>query len=282
MAQLFDREVRVNLGGTLVTSRVQNRKRPVLRVAFKIERSLQREPNTAEIQVYNLRPELRQKLQEEERIGVTLEAGYVEQFSEIFRGQVASAKSKREGKDWITTFQTSDSGAAFRASRVNKSLKGPVSVTAVIEAAADALGVDSGNFAEKLREGNVRGALREFKGGAVLSGQAALEVDKLAKTLGFSWSIQSGQLQFLAPGDVINPTAAVKLTAGTGLIGVPELGEKGNVIGRSLLQPELLPGKKIQIDSATISDAFFRISKVTIEGDTWTDTWYSSFEGTPA
>lgn len=280
MATLFDREIKLNLGGVLVSSRLQPRGRTLLRVAFKIERNGQREPNTAEIQVWNLKQSTRTLLAEEESVPVSVDAGYVDRASEIFKGSVGPATSKREGPDWVTTFQSTDGGKAFKTARVNTSFKGGVGVAQVLRAAANALGVDPGNFEEQLKKGNLRGAIKEFKKGAVLSGNAALEVDKLAKTFGFEWSIQNGELQFTPKGKPINPNQAVLLTPKTGLVGVPEVGEKGIVVARSLLQPELTPKKRIKIESETVT-GFYQIERSVFSGDTWGSDWYTEVEAVP-
>ena len=57
MTALFNREITLNVGGTLIRSRFDERDRvvPTLRVGFKIEKTLKKEPNKAEITITNLK-----------------------------------------------------------------------------------------------------------------------------------------------------------------------------------------------------------------------------------
>lgn len=282
MAELFRREVSLNVGGTLIRTRFGRDKEaaPILKLAFKVVRSLKKEPNAAEISVYNLTKANRVAFQEED-IETELEAGYIDNVSQIFKGKLDFAENKLAGRDWVTTLQTSDSGKSFRSARINTSIKGPANIGDVLQAAGSALGINVGNLAEKVREGSIRGALSEFTNGIVLSGKAEQVFDKVVKSMGYSWSIQDGQLQILAPTEVVREDA-VLLRPGTGMIGTPEPGEKGFVKARSLLQPDLVPGRKFKIESVNDDvNGFFRAEKCTFVGDTWGNDWYVDVEGKP-
>jgi hypothetical protein len=282
MANLFGRELSLNIGGTLIRTKINEtgERAAMLRVTFNIVRSRTKEPNTAEISVYNLSQDTRSLFQEKD-IPTVLEAGYTDNISQIFGGQLDFAKHKFSGTDWVTTLQASDSGKAFRSQRINTSIKGPIPIGDALRAAAQELGVGLGNLADKISKGSIRGTLTEFANGIVLSGKAEKEFDKILKSMGYSWSIQDGELQLLEPTEVIGDSA-VLLTPGTGMIGSPEPGEKGFVTVRSLLQPELTPGKKIKIQSKNDDiNGFYRVEKVTFLGDSSGNDWYADVEGKP-
>jgi hypothetical protein len=97
--------------------------------------------------------------------------------------------------------------------------------------------------------------------------------------MGYSWSIQDKEIQILGPLDTVGGKV-ITLEVGTGLIGSPQVGEKGIVKVRSLLQTDLLPGRGVKILSRLI-DGFFRIEKSTFEGDTWGQAWYVDLECKP-
>ena len=97
--------------------------------------------------------------------------------------------------------------------------------------------------------------------------------------MGLTWSIQDCQMLFLGPTQYVG-TDPVLLEPGTGLVGSPEAGEKGVVAARSLLQPDLLPGQRVQIKSAQV-DGFFRIEKTVFSGDTRGGEWYADLECKP-
>lgn len=282
MSELFAREVSLNIAGTLIRTKLDKNRSaaPILRLTFKVVRTLKKEPNTAEISIYNLTQANRVAFQEK-GLETSLEAGYLNNVSQIFKGQLDFAENKLSGRDWITTLQSTDGGKLFRSARINTSIKGPAKIGDVLQAAGDALGINAGNLAEKVRSGSIRGALTEFTNGIVLSGKAEQVFDKVVKSMGYSWSVQDGQLQLLEPVEVVGQDA-VLLTPGTGLIGTPEAGEKGYVKARSLLQPELLPGRKVKIESKNQDvNGFFRAEKCTFIGDTWGKDWYVDIEGKP-
>jgi hypothetical protein len=189
--ELFQRSFELNLGGTRVASQtISGQPNELLRCVFDIELGLAKSPNTAEISVYNLAEATRAKVSEAD-IQVELEAGYIGLSSVIFNGKLEAGKSAREGVDWVTTFQSTDGGKELRSSRINLSLKN-VDGAEAFRRVAEKLGVGLGNAVDKMREGNIRGALTDFTNGLVMSGPAQKELDRLAKTYGYDWSIQGG------------------------------------------------------------------------------------------
>lgn len=286
MSELIDREIVINAGGLRIASRdLDGAAKPILRVSFRIERQLQKEPNSLELTIWNLAKESRNRLQEK---GITteIEAGYFGNTSVVFKGSLEYGATTRQGPDWVTTLQSSDGGPQFRGSRLNLSFDAGTTLTDALKTAAEAIGVGLGNVQQAINEGAPRSSAVQYVKGLVLSGPAAQQFDKIAKRGGWDWSIQDGQIQLTKPGGVINPNEAILLTQGTGLIGTPERGEKGIVTARSLLQPELLPGKRTEIRAGRNGDTFeidgfYRIDKVKIVGDTGGQEWYSEIEARP-
>jgi hypothetical protein len=252
-------------------------------VQFRATRSRSKEPNTATITIYNLNENHRSELQEK-GIPTVLEAGYADNVSQIFSGALEFGSSVKTGPDILTTIQTDDGGKEYKNARINTSLKGPVDMGAILQTAGEALGLNLGNLREKVANGSLRSALQEMTEGVVLSGKAEQVFTRIAKQMGYSWSTQDGQIQLLEPNETIASSDPILLTASggksTGLIGTPEPGEKGFVKARSLLQPDLLPGRRVKIESLKI-DGFYRIEKVVFTGDTWGGDWYSDIEAKP-
>ncbi len=284
---LFNRSLTINAGGLRIASRLLDETRQrlglrdeegssILKVTFSVTRTIQKEPNKATVSIYNLRKDNRIALQEK-KLATIIEAGYVDNTSQIFSGELEFGENKQDGRNWITTLQAGDGVRKYKESRINTSFKGPAKVTDVLQAAAKALGVDLGNLGDVA--GSLRGALTEFTNGMVLSGKAEKQLDKVAKSMGLRWSIQDGKLQFLGPDQFVG-TIATRLAPGTGLIGSPEPGEDGVIRVRSLLQPNLLPGQRVQVQSAEV-DGFFRIEKVIFSGDTWGNDWFADMECKP-
>jgi len=287
--RLFNRDVVINVGGLRIASRLldssrqqlglkENEVSTILRVVFKVTRTLKKEPNKAEVRIYNLKKDNRIALQERNQPTI-IEAGYIDNVSQIFNGDLEFGRNERDGRNWITTLQAADGSRKYKTARVSLSLKGPAAVGDVLQAAADALGINPGNLSEAISNGSARGALTEFTNGIVLSGKAEQQLDKVAKSMGLKWSIQDGQLQFLRPGQYVGTQAAL-LTPSTGLVGSPEPGDKGFVEARCLMQPNLAPGSRVQIQSAEV-DGFYLVTKSVYTGDTHGGDWYVDIEGKP-
>lgn len=278
MATLFGRELSLNIAGTLI--KVTSENRDALRVGFKVVRANSKEPNGAEIIIHNLSPSNRTKFQQD-KLPTVLQAGYVGNISTIFNGSLDFGQNTRPGTDWITSLQASDGGPKFRSARINTSRKGPAKIGDVLRDVANAMGIGLGNTNEKINEGAIRGKLTEFVNGIVLSGKAEVQLDKVLKSMGYKWSIQDGQLQLLGPNETIG-SGAILLKPGTGMVGTPEAGEKGFVKVRSLLQPELTPGRRVKIESKRDDvSGFFRVEKAIFVGDTWSNDWYVDMECKP-
>jgi len=279
MGELWNRSFALNLGGTLIASETKDgSKNEILRLVFKVEASRAPSPNTAEITVYNLSATTRAAVNVK-GIETTLEAGYSQRTSTIFAGKLEAGKSVRDGVDWVTTFQSTDGGPALRESRINLSFD-RVSALEAFRRVAETMGIGLGNAIEKMSAGNIRGVLDEFSNGIVLSGPSRKELDRLAKTFGYSWSVQKGQLQLLGPNDAIEAGDAIVLNSNTGMIGSPESGENGIVEVRSLLIPQLTPGRVVVLEGSQISGNY-RVEKVVFQGDTHGDDWYADLELKP-
>lgn len=280
MAELFNRDFLLNLGGTQIASRNKDGEEvPLLRVAFEVERDLTKDANTASASIYNLKEETRSKVAEK-GIETVLEAGYVGFRHVIFRGKLDYGSTQRQGPDWITSFESTDGGDALANARINESFKPGLPLEQAITKAAEALGVGLGNTIDKIRAGNVRGALTEFKNGLVLSGKGSEQVDKLMRMAGYEWSIQDEALQVLEAGEVLDPNEAILLRTDTGLLDSPQAGDDGIVEARALLIPTLRPGKRVNIQSRFVS-GFFRVNRSVFAGDTRGGQWQVGIEAKP-
>lgn len=267
MAELFNRDFAINIGGVSIESgNVDGRAVPILRVEFAVEHTLKKEPNTASVTITNLREDTRALLSRR-GIATVVEAGYVGRRSVIFEGTLDFGATERDGTDWISTFESTDGGAAMRAARINETFKAGIDVRDVIAKAADQLGVALGNVLEATANGNVKGAIDAFKNGITMSGPAVPQFDRIMRSMGYDWSVQNGALQILEPGDVLDDGELILLKRGTGLVGSPQPGDDGAIVVRTLMLPSLIPGRRIKVESRLV-DGFFRIERSSFSGDT--------------
>jgi hypothetical protein len=268
MTELFGRKVRVQVDELVIEG---------LDVAFEIVKSLSaKTPNSAEIRIWNLNAEHRKRLQELEKVFVSVEAGYEQGTSLLFRGDLRDVLSTREGTNWLTTI-TSDSGRRARKRRILKSFAPGASVQDVLVAAAKAMGVRLGNTAAKTVSAKIHGTQASaFFNGYALAGAIERELDRLARSCGLEWSIQDDELQFLDQGRPLQELG-IELTPDTGLIGSPEPGNKGITEARCLMIPDLYPGRRVKLTSEHVS-GIYRIETTRHLGGTAERDWYVELE----
>ncbi len=250
-----------------------------LDVSFKVEKSLKLEPNTAEIQVFNLSTVRRRQLQELAAAGavrVELIAGYVKAPVRVFLGELRNVFSRRDGPDWITYLRSGDGDTAHKFARINEAFAAGTRVDEMIKRSMQSLGAGVGNAIEAMRGGDFNSGWSALTRGITLSGSSTREIEKIFRSLGKEFSIQDGQAQVL---DLGKPLAGqvVELTPDTGLVGSPELANDGILKLRALLVPGIAPGRKVSLVSESTRGTF-RVETATFTGDTFGQPWYVDAE----
>lgn len=260
-----------------------------LRVSFKVAKSLVKDPNTAEIKIYNLSEATRAKIPGT-GAKVVLKAGYEQTIEQIFIGDARSIESKREGAEWVTTIKCGDGERAVNFARVNESFGVNALASDVITKVGQATGLDTGNLAQLARGGAFPG---RYTQGYVASGRAVKELEKALTAAGYELSIQDGSLLALQP-DGTTTESVIELSSESGLIGSPEVagGEKkesasqkknskGNnkpvLKARSLLQGGFRCGRRTKVVSRQYN-GLYKILKVEHTGDTAGGDFYSDLE----
>lgn len=247
-----------------------------LRVTFKIERDDKPQPNTLELTITNL-SETSRNLIEGKGNRVVLNAGYANQVAQIFSGDIRTVSSRKAGTEWITRILAGDGERAYRFARVNNSFNVNARVADVVKGTIKALQQDPGDALLKAEQ-----LAGQFSSGYVQASRASTELTTLLEPFGWSWSIQDGRIELLAPGEVL-PGMGPLLSPNTGLIGAPEVtdpdkkGGPRTLKARSLLQPTLRPGQRFQLTSRSKTGTF-KATKVTHIGDTAGGDWYSDVE----
>jgi len=250
-----------------------------LRIHFKAEKSLAKDPNKCEVKVWNLTPDQRAQLTKKRTPTVALSAGYAGETTSIFLGEVISVlheKDKRSS-DVITTVNTTDGGDKMQKARVNMSFGPRTKIDAVLRALVKSLGLKEGNVSRVAAE-LAKGTKQDiYLGGVTLSGNASQELTQLIRSAGLEWSVQDGAVQILNPGKAINSSAV--LLDESVLLDTPTVNTKGIVTGRTFIQRDFLPGRQVRIQHEFVKGAF-RLEKCTYTGDTGVgeDEWYVEFE----
>ncbi len=213
-----------------------------LRIKFQIKQADKETPQTASIRVYNLADDTVNKIQKE-FTQVVLQAGYENgAFGIIFSGTIKQTRKGRENSiDSYIDILGADGDTFSNYAILNYSLAAGSTPQGRVAAACQ--GVSIGYV-----PGNLTGPT--LPRGKVVCGMARDELHTQAATNGLTYSIQNGQIVFL-PLNGYRPNEAVVVNAQTGMIGWPEQTENGIKV-RTLLNPQLEIGCKLQIDNASI------------------------------
>lgn len=279
MSELFNRDIRVVAGPLVISPRTAvGFDQTMLALKFDITKSQAREPNKCSMTIWNLSEANRTKLQEE-GLEVIIEAGYVDEIVQIFKGDIDRTTITRESTDWITEVELLDGGRKRATSRMNLSFRGGQSVAQMLKKAAEQMGVGLGNLGEQITSGGGRSVLKEFVSGFIFSGKTDDLLDELSSSMGLKYSVQDGNLQFLGKGRALSGPAVV-LDLLSGLIGSPSIGEKGVVKAKSLLNGRIKPGVRVALASLVVSGDFIA-DKVKHTGATWGSEWTTDMELLP-
>lgn len=291
MGEQFQRIFEVQIGTTVIST---------LDVRFKVTRTLRSKPNTCELTIYNMAEQTRGAIAEAGDQVVQIKAGYEglpeasdalaavdaalgtggEDSAEaalIFRGDVREVQSTYEPPDWVTHVEGGDGERAIRTGRVNRSFAPGTKVATIMREMATNLKADLGNAAKAaLAAPSLEQAGQEFVNGVTVSGSAYREMEAMMRSAGKELSIQNGTVQILDRGQPLRDVSVV-LDVDTGLIGSPTVSDKGIVSFRALLNPDIIPGRQIELTSRSLSGRF-RALRVDYSGDTRGQDWYVDVE----
>lgn len=250
---------------------------------FEITKTLKPEPNTCSLTIYNLNEEHQAQLEElrpkgkdaKSGIPCKLEAGYGETPSLLWLGDLRTVQTFREGTDWVTRLASGDGEKAWRHARISQSFGPKTPIDTALRAIARTLGVGEGNLSKVVARLKQAGSAT-YPSGLVLHGAASRHLTELARSAGLEVSIQDGALQFLDRGKALAGSAIV-LSAATGLLDSPSVDNEGVVSARTLLIPDLAPGRIVQMEAERIKGAY-RVEKCSWKGTTSGDEWYIDFE----
>ncbi|WP_455154514.1 phage protein [Cupriavidus campinensis] len=216
-----------------------------LRFRFDVRRGDLQTPNSARVRVYNVSENTAQRI-EREFTRVVLQAGYQGNYGIIFDGTLVQVRRGRESQtDTYLDLTVADGDRAYNFAVVNQTLAAGSTLSdhiGVCTKEMEHYGVGSGYVTPVVGKPLPRGK--------VMFGMARDFLRIAAKTHAMVWSIQDGKLQMVsetsyAPGEI------PKITAETGMVGMPEQTQNGITI-KMLLNPSIKIGRLIEIDNASV------------------------------
>jgi hypothetical protein len=251
-------------------------------VRFDVEKSTEREPNRAKVELCNLTPDVREQLEQAAEPQIELEAGYKDLIDVIFAGDVRSVHSRRSGPDIWTVIDSEDGGRAYRTARISRGWDAGVSLSTVIAACADAMGVGRGNSASVAAAAELESGGAVFPDGITLDSPARQALDRVCRSAGLRASVQNGVI-LLQRGRHATGETAIVLSSGSGLVGSPTRGSQDARSGvpvysaRALLNPGLYPGRSIRLETDTVTGDY-TCSRVRYRGETTGSQWHAEIE----
>lgn len=268
----FRRAWRIQVGTLLVSSSAPPG--PGLACKFSVTKSVATaRAGSLELEVYNLSRAHSAELADLPRrtTFVSVDAGYEEGMSRIFTGNLRRAIPRHDGASWVVKVTAGDGEFARRSARISRAFASGTSTSVAAQALADALGVGVGNAASAFRGVRLAGGGEVFEDGHILHGNAAQALTDLCNASGQTWTIQDGTIQVLPLGGASARTA-IRLGADSGLIDSPEIVGRNTVTVKCLLQPGLVPGQRVVIDSLLVQHEV-RITEAKLTGETHGNSW---------
>jgi hypothetical protein len=244
------------------------------------QQALKPQPNTCDLQIFNLNPDHRKQLEASTVPGkgtkvvpVIISAGYKARVSTIFSGELRAAHSVPDGAGTFTTeLNTGDGDDALTQTRLTVALAAGSSAQQGLDKIVAALGVGKGNAAGAIaRSAQQALAAQLFSRGVVLKGSAAELMTDFCRSVGLDWSIQNGALQLTSLGQPMKGSAI--LIDGThGMIGSPTVDTKGILSVETEMIPDMFPGALLSMQSTYVKGGY-RVLSVETHGDTAGDEW---------
>lgn len=218
-----------------------------LRIQFEITKTIGRTPNTCMVKIYNLAPDNEAKIKGEFD-EVLVNAGYKGHTALLFRGNIRKAFGYRDGNDWITEIDAADGDRDFRRAAVNLTLAAGSTTSQLVDHVL-------GKMTSTTR-GHIQVKERKRVRGKVISKMARDVLDDIAAENDSSWSIQDSKLVII-PADSTLPNEAIVIRADTGMLGAPELDDKGIKV-RCQLNPAIRCNGKVWLDNNALKEKIFK------------------------
>jgi hypothetical protein len=267
MGLLWKRKCQISVEGKQLSN---------LDVRFSIKRQLGFGTGTAKVEIYNLSKENRVDLEKLYRANIIVSAGYEDEMSQLFKGDLRTPITVRNGADLITSLEGSD--CSYLYGNAKASIVVPPNSTGmdVADRLISASTVAIGNLKQQM-ETKLKSI--GFPNGLTYVGSPGELLQKLTSKCGYELSVQDGQFQACQIGKAINVKGQL-LTAKTGLLKTPTPQRSNTPNVRlwnceALIRPGLLPGRAVRIESTSIN-ADLRIREVNFEGSTFEESWFAN------
>ena len=252
---LFGRQVSLAFG----TAGFEGREFTDLRVRFRIDQKSTSDPHKGIIEVWGLSKESSAILQDPS-VYVRLSAGY-ETPRQIFEGEPIrnGVRVQRIATERQVKIEAMDGGRTYQDARVEETISAGTTFR-------EALDRVMGSFDLPIGKVEVPDNQIMYTSGTNLSGPSRSLMDSLAESVGASWFINDGVINFVGQGKPIVLTGPLFSVANGNLIGSPTLKDEGVIELVTMLDPDMRPGTAFRVESEyTTGD--YTAQSVTFVGD---------------
>lgn len=258
-----------------------------LRCKFNIVKTVMMQANMSEVTIYNLSAETENTIINTGS-RITIEAGYEgDQYGLVYDGDIVQVyRSKEGGVDYTLTLISLDGDRYLNYGFVNFTLKKGMSARDIASALIS-------KATEPAQLGTISEGIGKSKltRGKVVFGLAGDYLRKISQSENAAFYIEDGKTNLVQAMDI--PSGQViDLSPTTGLLEVPEQYEYG-VRAKCLLNPRIKLNSLVHIDNSLIRelriefgqvqraldvDGLYKVIKLTINGDTRGEDWYTEME----
>jgi hypothetical protein len=256
------------------------------KIKFEIIKSAKPKENMAKIEIYNLAPDTRRMITEEESICRIL-AGYSknEGLIEIGQGDISKIKHNRDKTEVVTEMYLAEGIRTTRTKPVSfgYGYDTNLKLSTILQEITKQTG---GQFRTIDIDQN-----KTIKTGYSDSGSLDYVMNNLAVNFNFDWSMQNGvivikgnkssskkEILLLTPetGLILHPESVKKVSKKLEKSEITKMSKKSRSV-QCLLQPKLQIHDVIRVQSGDIN-GLFEVQKITHSGDMRGNDWYSSLE----
>lgn len=256
-------------------------------ISFTIKKDNNKEPNSADISIYNLDDNLVNYIANniENYLVIILEAGWEpNEIKTVFKGTVSKIIDKWKGETRNTTLKCSDGAMNVKEAVTSRTYPQSVSYKKVFTDLAADLGTPIGRI-------EVLPDVPNFTGSPAFLGGTSNQISNLADSINHSYSIQDGSI-YILPKNKRLPQQSAYLSEETGLKEGPDPLSQSEKKSKKNKTPANGISLECQLDGAIIPestiyvkarnyDGAFRVTKVTHKGSYEESEWTTSVEAIP-
>ena len=273
-------ELRIQRKGVKVFNLVSDGSRDGLQMTFSVNKAISGMPKST-IDIYNMSPDSRRVLMEGNgKLDVQLYVGWNNvAMSLLAAGGIMQVIPEKIGTSNKVQMNFADSYRGISSSTYSNNYPANTSVAKIVQDLAKRIeGVEV--VAKRIEAKGVVGGK-----GYIVNGRIAKELDKLANSYAFTWSVQNGIFQALNDSGSsseriyeISPQAGNLFSATASLVDMFQTVTAMEI--SAFLNPKIIPGDTVNLksDFVPMYNGKYKVYNITFDGDTNGSQWAMKIE----